>query len=53
MTVYVLELKGWTYSQIIGVFSTEAAALHKSKEFGEYCDENDMDVFVHDMEVRQ
>ena len=52
MTVYVLELKGWTDSKVIGVFSTEAAALHKSKEFEEYCAENDMDVYVHDMEVQ-
>ena len=53
MMVYVLELKGWTDSKVIGVFATDEAALHKSKEFEEYCAENDMDIYVHEMEVQQ
>lgn len=52
MTVYVLELKGWTDSQVIGVFTTEAAALARGEELEEKCTEYDMDVYVHEMEVQ-
>ena len=52
MTVYVLELKGWTDSKVIGVFASEEAALALSKEHEEYCAEHDIDVYVHEMEVQ-
>ena len=53
MMVYVLELKGWTDSEVIGVFATEEAALARGEELEEKCTEYDMDVYVHEMEVQQ
>jgi len=53
MTVYVLELKGWTDSQVIGVFASEGAALDRGEELEEKCTEYDMDVYVYEMEVQQ